>query len=48
MCESHYLCHIITDYTVHYTQQRFPYIFCPQPILVRHVSVATHTAPGLT
>jgi len=48
MCESHDVCHIITGYTVHYTHQRLPYTFCPQPIDASHVSIATHTAPGLT
>jgi len=45
MLDSHDLCHITT---VHYTQQRFPYIYCPQHIAVHHVNIATHTGPGLT
>jgi len=43
MCESHDVCHIITGSTVHYTQQRLPYIGCPQPIDASNVSIATNT-----
>jgi nitrogen fixation-related uncharacterized protein len=49
-CVSHMIsmCHMITNYTIHYTQQRFPYIFVHTPIIVHRVGFGKQTVPGLT